>query len=172
MIETVYSVTISQGNNSASYSIGQQSAPAINNFALSTYINNPGYVLFNGSLMYGLQNGAVGNAQALHVDSSGNLLVSSSASSAPNLTFTHTNPTVTNSSGSILAANTARRYLLVQNKDTAGSVYIRFGSAATTALGILLAPGASYEPLQISGQQVFAIGSIASNTNVIVVEGQ
>lgn len=81
--------------------------------------------------------------------------------------------TITNASGSLLAANAARRYLLVQNNDATGVIYITLdGTAATTAKGVKLSPGDSLECRSPAPSgEIFAIGSIASNANVVVVEG-
>lgn len=87
--------------------------------------------------------------------------------------FTNTQKTVTNADGQLLAANAARRYLLIQNKDASAQVWVKFGAgAATTANGVLIAPGGSYE-LQgyVSSDEVRAIGDVASNANVVTVEG-
>ena len=81
--------------------------------------------------------------------------------------------TVTNVSAQLLAANTARRYLMIQNNDPTGIIYIGFGAAAVTASnGIRITPGGFYEFSDVQTTQVIrAIGSIASNANVVVVEG-
>lgn len=80
--------------------------------------------------------------------------------------------TVTNASAQLVAANAARSYLLIQNNDATGIVYVAFGAAATTANGIKIPPGGSYElNCNILTAAVNAIGSIASNANVVVVEG-
>lgn len=80
--------------------------------------------------------------------------------------------TVTNASAQHAAANTARQYLLVQNRDAAGVIYLRFGAAATTATGISIPPGGNYESgFVCPTQAVHIIGSIASNPNVLIVEG-
>ena len=87
--------------------------------------------------------------------------------------FTQTQRTVTNASAQMLAANASRRYLLIQNKDTAGIVYVNLqGSTATVANGLAIEPGGSLE-LQgyVPSGAITAIGSIASNANVISVEG-
>ena len=87
--------------------------------------------------------------------------------------FSQAQKTVTNASAQMLAANTARRYLLIQNKDASGDIYLNLtGAAATTANGILVPAGGSLE-LQgfVCTGAVFAIGSIASNANVVSVEG-
>lgn len=86
--------------------------------------------------------------------------------------FANVAATVTNASASLIAANAARQYLLIQNKDLTGNIYINFGSAATVANGIKIAAGSSYEmnSTQSSGA-VFAIGDIASNANIVTVQG-
>lgn len=87
--------------------------------------------------------------------------------------FTQAAATVTNASAQLLAANAQRRYLLIQNKDSTGVVFVTLdGTAATTAKGIRIEPGGSYEcaGFMPSGA-IFAIGSIARNANVVVVQG-
>lgn len=87
--------------------------------------------------------------------------------------FTHTTPTVTNASTTLKAANPNRRYILIQNNDASGIVYVRFdGATATATNGLKLAPGQSYEASNFGPTgAITAIGSIASNANVIVIEG-
>lgn len=88
-------------------------------------------------------------------------------------TFTQAQKTVTNASAQLLAANASRRYLLIQNKDASGDIYVTLdGTAATTTKGIKIAAGGSLEVANYcpSGE-IFAIGSIASNANCVAVEG-
>lgn len=87
--------------------------------------------------------------------------------------FANTAKTVTNASAQLVAANSARTYLLIQNKDTSGNIYLNWGAAAaTTANGIKIGPGGNYELTgAISTQALQAIGDIASNANVVAVEG-
>jgi len=86
--------------------------------------------------------------------------------------FSNLQKTVTSASTQILAANSAREYLLIQNNDAAGIIYVSFGVAATALNGVKVSPGGSYElPGTISTQAIFAIGSIASNANIVTVEG-
>jgi hypothetical protein len=85
-------------------------------------------------------------------------------------TFVNTPATVTNVSASMMAANTNRKYLLIQNNDASGVIYINFGAASTIANGIKIEAGGAFEPAAISTQEIFAIGSIASNSNVLLVE--
>lgn len=88
-------------------------------------------------------------------------------------TFTSAQKTVTSSSGQLLASNANRRYLMVQNNDATGIVYVNVaGAAATATNSVRLLPGAA---LEITGfvpsGAINAIGSIASNANVVAVEG-
>lgn len=87
--------------------------------------------------------------------------------------FTHQVSTVTNASGQLRAANAARRYLLIQNNDASGDVFIRLdGATATVANGIKIAAGQALELTNYAPTgAITAIGSIVSNANVIVVEG-
>jgi len=84
-----------------------------------------------------------------------------------------TDVTVTSASAQLVAAKAGRRYLLIQNKDAAGVVYISFGKAAIVGKGIKIPAGGSYsaDANYCPNDQIFAIGSIASNANVVVVEG-
>lgn len=87
--------------------------------------------------------------------------------------FTQANATVTNASGTLIAADAARRYLLIQNNDAAGVIYVTLdGQTATTALGLKISAGGTLE-LQgyVCTGAVKAIGSIASNANVVTVVG-
>lgn len=86
--------------------------------------------------------------------------------------FLQVQQTVTNAAGWLLASKANRRYLLIQNKG-AGDIYVTLnGTPATVALGILIEAGGSLE-LQgyVPTAGISAIGSIASNPSVIVVEG-
>jgi len=87
--------------------------------------------------------------------------------------YTQAAETVTNASGMLLAANSARRVLLISNQSATGNIYLNLsGAAATVAGGIKIAAGGvllldRYPP---SGE-IYAIGDIASNPSVIVAEG-
>lgn len=87
--------------------------------------------------------------------------------------YTQSAATVTNASGLLVAANSARRVLLISNQSAPGNIYLNMaGAAATVAGGIKIAAGGvllldRYPP---SGA-IYAIGDIASNPSVIVAEG-
>lgn len=91
---------------------------------------------------------------------------------ASSAVFDNQAKTVTNVSAVLLAANANRQYLLVQNKDTAGNLYLSFGKAATAANGVKVTPGGAFELIGAqSTQDIYAIGDIANNANVTTVEG-
>lgn len=92
---------------------------------------------------------------------------------ASGVTETPAAKTVTNSSGTLLAANASRKKLLIQNQDASGDIYIRAdgGTATATAACLKIAAGATYEPYIVPTGQITAIGSIASNSNIHVIEG-
>lgn len=87
--------------------------------------------------------------------------------------YTQAAATVTNASAQLVAANTNRRFLLVQNKSQTGTLYLNLaGAAATVGNGVLIGPGDSIElDAYCPTGAVFAIGDIASNPDVVVVEG-
>ena len=87
--------------------------------------------------------------------------------------FTSAAVNVTNASAQILAANTGRQYLLVQNNHASASVFLNFGAAATLAGCIKVIPGGAFElgAGVVCTQAIHAIGDTALNANVVVVGG-
>lgn len=82
------------------------------------------------------------------------------------------NVTVTNASAVHSAANSSRQYLLIQNKHASGNLFVSFGAAATTANGVRVGPGGAYESGAVCPTgAVHIIGDIASNADVVIVEG-
>jgi len=79
--------------------------------------------------------------------------------------------TVTTSSNQVLAARAARRYLLIQNKNASGNVSLSLSGSAVLGGGISLPPGGMYEPLVCGNGAINAIGDLASNPNLLVLEG-
>lgn len=63
--------------------------------------------------------------------------------------FSTTAPAVTNADSQVLAANAARRYLMVQNQDSTANVYLRFGGAANVGAGSIKLPPGGY--LELAG---------------------
>ncbi len=109
--------------------------------------------------------------QVVYYDQAPTGLVSVQAQVPAQAAGANTQKTVTNASASLVAANAARQYLLIQNKDSSGNIYISFGAAATVANGVKIAAGGSYEfNCNILTAEIFAIGDISSNANVVVVE--
>lgn len=87
-------------------------------------------------------------------------------------TGSNTNATVTNASAQLVAANASRKYLLIQNKDASGNIYINFGAAATVANGLKIQAGGSFElNCNLLTAAINAIGDIASNSNIVIVTG-
>lgn len=86
--------------------------------------------------------------------------------------YTQSQKTVTSASAELLAANLLRNVAVIQNNDASGSVYVTLdGTAATVAKGLKIAPGGvlvldKFPPVAA----INAIGSIASNANVVVAE--
>lgn len=88
--------------------------------------------------------------------------------------FTNAQATVTNSTTTIKGANPSRNYLLIQNNDATGDIYVRLDSSGATVgtHGVKIPAGGSYELTgYVPTGSITAIGSIASNPNVVVVEG-
>jgi hypothetical protein len=110
----------------------------------------------------------LGNTVSYDTPPEGNVAITNTAGP-----FTHNVHNVTNVSGQLRVANQSRRYLLIQNNDASGDIFVRLdGAAATTSNAVKIPAGGSYE-LQgfVPNGAIYAIGSIASNTNVQTVEG-
>ena len=109
----------------------------------------------------------IGNGQARYNRSQGSVAITN-----VNGIFANAQKTVSNVSATLVNANPLRRYLLIQNNDLAGDIYVRLdGAAATVGTGVKVPAGGSYE-LQgfLPNGAITAIGSIASNTNIVTVE--
>lgn len=79
--------------------------------------------------------------------------------------------TVTTTSSTIANTNAARRYLLIQNKDTTGNIWVNVATTASQANGIKVEPGGSIEFAGfVPTGVIHCIGDIASNANVIVLD--
>ena len=113
----------------------------------------------------------IGNGQARY--NRGAATVTVAQGKAPQAAFANTAKTITSASAQLVAANSARQYLMLQNKDTSGFVWINHGAgAATQANGVRIPPGGFVEyDSTIPTGAIQAIGDIASNANIVVVEG-
>jgi hypothetical protein len=78
--------------------------------------------------------------------------------------------TVTGTSTQVLAANSLRSYLIIQNNGSQNAI-IKFGSAQTGTEGIVIIPGGNYEPIWAPANSVFAI-SASSTTSLTILQGQ
>ncbi len=89
----------------------------------------------------------------------------------PILTEVQTSVTVTNASSVIAAADTFGRNVFVQNNDATGIVYLNLsGTAVADGTMITLAAGGDSITIPNITNAIEAIGSIASNANVVVIE--
>jgi len=109
----------------------------------------------------------IGNGQARYNRSQGNVSIT-------NLTgpVTQSIGTVTNVAAVLLALNVGRRYLLIQNNDATGIVYLNLSGTAVAGSGIKIAPGGSYvaDASFCPSNAISAISSIASQP-VTIVQG-
>lgn len=110
----------------------------------------------------------IGNGQTRYNRSQGNVAIT-------NLTgaVTQTLATVTTTAAQLLALKTGRRYLLVQNNDASGNIFLNFSGTAIAGQGVKIPPGGSYvaDASFCPQNAISAISSIASNPNVTVIEG-
>jgi len=87
-------------------------------------------------------------------------------------TQVQTSVTVTNASAVIIPAVTWGHDVFIQNNDASGIVYLNLSGVATADnTMVVLNPGDSFAAQNITNA-VQAIGSIASNANVAVLEGK
>ena len=61
-----------------------------------------------------------------------------------------------------------RKFLLIQNKDAANTIYLGFGWIPTPGNGLVLAPGQSYEPYTYPVNEIWALSSGASTAGLII----
>lgn len=123
----------------------------------------------NGAISQSVQIAARdGNDVAYDTPPNGNVQITNNGG-----LFSQTTHTVTTTSSQLKAQATLRRYLLIQNRNATGIIYVMVnGLTATVADGIEIGPGGSLEfNTFVPIAAITAIGSIASNTNVIVLEG-
>ena len=83
--------------------------------------------------------------QGANVDTFGRLNIASL-----NVTYAHTNPTITTSSSLLLSANSNAKYRFIQNT-TATGAWLYVGGAAALNTGIYIGPNGSFEMSQAQG---------------------
>lgn len=104
------------------------------------------------------------------VDASGTII---SSGAIPLRTGASSQITVTNVDAIYSAANSARRYLLIQNNDATQTIYLSFGAPATALNGIRILPASGYfqDTGIVSSQDIHLLSSGAANANVILIDG-
>lgn len=114
----------------------------------------------------------IGDISVSRVSLSGQVGASIVVNKVPQADFLQSSKAATPASAQLLPANPARQYLLVQNKDNTGAIWLFFGAAAATqANGVRIGPGGNYEPPVIPKSAIQVVGDIANNTNLVVLEG-
>lgn len=113
---------------------------------------------------------SAGNYENLKSDGSGRLLTNSGQSSPVTASYTFSTVAVTNAGTfSLVAANTSRKGLLIQNNSTLYNIYVGTTSPVTSTSGITLVPGASFfSTYNPPSNAFFALGtsSVAATTQV------
>jgi hypothetical protein len=85
--------------------------------------------------------------------------------------LTHTVKVAAITTAEAIAANTSRRYLLLQNDDATDTIYVKVGAAAVANEGVKIAPGGSYVISAAAGNlDTGAVNLIASaNTPLLLI---
>lgn len=91
------------------------------------------------------------------------------ATNLNNTRLSLTTASVTTSSGQVLVANPARKYLLIQNNGSA-SIYIKFDTTIAGTEGIVIPAGGSYEPI-IAPMQAIYMKAVSGTNSVTIYEG-
>lgn len=71
-------------------------------------------------------------------------------------------------SPTLLQPYTLRKFLLIQNRDAAETIYIGFGWTPTTENGLILAPGFSYEPFAYPVNEIYIMGSAPDTAGLLI----
>jgi len=61
-----------------------------------------------------------------------------------------------------------RKFLVIQNKDGAGTLYVGFGWIPTPGNGLVLGPGVGYEPYSYPINEIYVLGSIANVSGLLI----
>lgn len=95
-------------------------------------------------------------------------------SDQPPVRFTGTSQqhTATTTSGQLVPANAARKFIMVQNKDASLDIYLGFGVTVTTANGFLLKAGASITlDAAVCTNAINTICPAGTNANIVHLWG-
>lgn len=139
------------------------------------FYNFPSFVDFDGVQQVEVVSGG-GGVQDVNIVSPDPLPVSIAAPVTVDNSgvFTQTQATVTNAADTTIVANANRKYLLIQNNDAAGTLYVSLAGAAnpTVANAFRILAGGSLELAEYVPTNAVTIrSSIASNALVIIAEG-
>ena len=61
-----------------------------------------------------------------------------------------------------------RKFLLIQNRSTSGTIYIGFGWSPTPENGLVLPAGISYEPYTYPTNEIYVLGSVADISGLLI----
>jgi hypothetical protein len=61
-----------------------------------------------------------------------------------------------------------RKFLLIQNRSTTGTIYVGFGWAPTPLNGLVLHAGVSYEPYTYPTNEIYVLGSVAGVSGLLI----
>lgn len=74
-----------------------------------------------------------------------------------------------NAASQMLRQREFRNYLLIQNTDSSGNLYVSFGQAATALSSIIIGPGGYYEPRVVPQNEIYILGNEAAVTGVVII---
>lgn len=61
-----------------------------------------------------------------------------------------------------------RKFLMIQNRDNAGIIYIGFGWVPSLANGLILPAGISYEPYTYPVNEIYVLGSVDNISGLLI----
>lgn len=113
-----------------------------------------------------------GQTRGVKMDSAGRIETAlTGTTTIKPITYTQTSKTVTNAASTIVTASATGKYVYIENNDTLGIIYLNLSGTATASGSMITLNPEDSINLGLTTNAVSAIGSIASNANVVVVEG-
>ena len=67
-----------------------------------------------------------------------------------------------------LQGQLARKFLLFQSLDAAGTIYVGFGWQPSPSNSLTLGPGVGYEPFSYPTNEIYVLGSLAAVTGLLI----